>query len=127
MDIILLALVEEIFEGNFLVLDRVAGLHRLLSGSDGLYRARNDILLSAVVLLIGFHLLELLLNQLHGFVLVLVLVVFLIRAVVVIFLADLYVSAELLQHVKFHVLQVLLLEEFLFMRLEIDGLLQVLD
>jgi hypothetical protein len=110
-----------ILEGNEVILEAdlllpvILGLSARANGADGL---AGEVILPSFVILIALHFLKLLLDQLHGFVLIVarnsacrwLLIVAVQR----------YASAELLQHIQLYIFQMFLLENFL-LALESDA------
>lgn len=96
----------------------------LATRSDGFW---GDVLVSPLVFLVTFHLLELLLDQLHGFVLLVLWGRFWLVDLALVLAVEGHAPSELLEHVQLDVFQEIFLEDFFLFGLELDTALELLD
>lgn len=87
----------------------------------------GDVLVSSLVFLVTFHLLELFLDQLHGFVLLVLWGRFWLVDLALVLAMEGHAPSELLEHVQFDVFQEIFLEDFFLFCLELDAALELLD
>lgn len=96
----------------------------LATRSDGFW---GNVLVSSLVFLVAFHLLELFLDQLHGFVLLVFWGRFWLMDLALVLAVESHAPSELLEHVQFDVFQEIFLEDFFLFCLELDAALELLD